>query len=102
MILYHATPRKFLQSIKAEGLQPNRSTGKRKAIWLHTASKRAWAILHTQRRHDTDDVVVLTVKVSGRQLTHRWRGLWSFASPITQFEAITHANEFAKSPIKEG
>ena len=102
MILYHATPTKYLQSIQAEGLQPRKSTGKRKAVWLHTSSKREWAILHTQRRHDTDDVVVLEVKVPRSKLTRRWRGLWSCAMPITEFEAITRASEFAKSPIEEG
>ena len=40
MILYHATPRKHLASIKAEGLDPMKSAGKRKEVWLHTKSKR--------------------------------------------------------------
>ena len=57
MILYHATPRKHLATIEAEGLDPMKSTGKRKEVYLHTASKRAWAVLHTQRRHKTHDVV---------------------------------------------
>ena len=88
MILYHATPRKFLQSIIDNGLDPNRAVGRIKGIWLHTASKRSWAILHTQRRHKTLDVVVLECKVSRRHLTRRWRGLWSCAVPITKFEAV--------------
>lgn len=102
MILYHATPTKYFQSIKAEGLQPHRSTGKRKEIYLHTASKRSWAILHTQRRHHTTDVVLLEVKVSRKHLTRRWRGLWSCPVPITQFENIIHADEISQSPITEG
>lgn len=101
MTLYHATPRKFLQSIMESGLDPNRAVGRIKGIWLHTASKRSWAILHTMKRHRTNDVVVLEVRVSRRDLTRRWRGLWSCAAPITKFEAVTDAAEFAKSPVAE-
>ena len=57
MILYHATTRKHLATIEAEGLDPMKSAGKRKEVYLHTASKRAWAVLHTQRRHKTHDIV---------------------------------------------
>lgn len=101
MILYHATPRKFLQSIMESGLDPDRAVGRIKGVWLHTASKREWAILHTQHRHNTQDVVVLTVKISRKSVTRRWRGLWSCAVPITKFEAVTDAAEFAKSPVTE-
>ena len=102
MILYHATPRKHLASIKAEGLDPVKSTGKRKEVWLHTKSKREWAVLHTQRRHKTQEVVVIAVEVSRRDLTRRWRELWSCAVSITQFEAVIDADQLAQSPIKEG
>ena len=102
MTLYHATPQKHLASIKAEGLDPVKSTGKRKEVWLHTKSKREWAVLHTQRRHKTQEVVVIAVEVSRRDLTRRWRGLWSCAVSITQFEAVIDADQLAQSPIKEG
>ena len=46
MKLYHATTAKNLDSIKAVGLDPNRSLGAKKLVWLHTASRREWAILH--------------------------------------------------------
>ena len=101
MILYHATPRKHLASIKAEGLDPVKSTGKRKEVWLHTKSKREWAVLHTQR-HQTHDVVIIEVEASRRHLTRRWRGLWSCAVSITQFETVIDADQLAQSPIKEG
>ena len=102
MVLYHATPRKFLQSIIDNGLDPMKAKGRIKGVWLHTASKRSWAILHTQKRHNTQDVVVLEVKVSRNHLTRRWRGLWSCAVPITEFEAVINADQIAQSPIKEG
>ena len=77
MTLYHATPQKHLNAIEAEGLDPMKSAGKRKEVWLHTKSKREWAVLHTQQRHQTHDVVIIEVEVSRRHLTRRWRGLWS-------------------------
>ena len=102
MTLYHATPRKHLASIEAEGLDPQKSAGKRKEVYLHTASKRAWAVLHTQRRHKTHDIVLIEVNIPRSKLTRRWSGLWSCAVPITQFEDVINADQLARSPIEEG
>ena len=102
MTLYHATPRKFLSTIEAEGLDPQKSTGKRKEVYLHTASKRAWAVLHTQRRHKTHDIVLIKVEVPRSKLTRRWSGLWSCAVPITKFEDVIDADLISQSPIEEG
>ena len=51
MKLYHATPKRNLDRIQATGLDPNRSTGKEAVVWLHTQSRREWAILHVLQRH---------------------------------------------------
>ena len=85
MILYHATPKSNLSSIEANGLQPHRSTGKIKGVWLHTPSKTHWAILHTMKRHRTDEVVILQVNVSRSRITRKQRGIWYATEPITQF-----------------
>ena len=85
MILYHATPKSNLPSIKAKGLQPRRSKGKIRGVWLHTASKRHWAILHTMKRHKTDEIALLQVNVSRRDITRKQRGIWYTTVPITQF-----------------
>ena len=45
---------------------------------------------------------MIAVEVSRRDLTRRWRGLWSCAVSITQFEAVIDADQLAQSPIKEG
>ena len=101
MKLYHATPRRNLDSIKAIGLDPNRSQGKEKAVWLHTASRREWAILHTASRQNCDvsEVVIIAVDVPRSRLRRRWRGLWTTPEALTEFSGITDAREFTKSPL---
>ena len=51
MILFHATPKRNLDSIRKHGLDPKRATGKVKGVWLHTESRKPWAILHIIKRH---------------------------------------------------
>ena len=101
MKLYHATPKSNLDSIRTAGLDPNRAKGQIKGIWLHTASKQAWAILHTMKRHGCgiDDVVLLEVNLPRTDLTRRWRGLWTCATQIHEFTVI-EASKIADSPIK--
>ena len=101
MRLYHASPKKNLDSIKAVGLDPNRSQCKKKEVWLHTASRREWAILHTCNRHkcEVSEVVIFEVNVPRTKLRRRWRGLWTTADPITEFANITYARDFSESPV---
>ena len=101
MILYHATLKANLDSIISKGLDPSRPTGKKPLVWLHTASRREWAILHTTQRHqcEVSEVMILTVNVPRSKLRRRWRGLWSTALTIQTFHGFTEATEFAKTPI---
>lgn len=103
MILYHTTLKSRLDSIKAEGLNPDYSEGKLKVNWLCTRSKRLWSLLHVQKRHHCglDEIAVITVKVTRSKLTRRWRGLWTTDCTIdaTAFVSITDAEVFAGSPI---
>ena len=101
MKLYHATLKSNLESIKATGLDPNRSKGKESLIWLHTASRREWAILHTQTRHqcEVSEVAIIAVDVPRPKLRRRWRGLWTTPESLTEFQSITNATEFSKSPV---
>ena len=87
MKLYHATPIKNLESINATGLDPNRAKGKEKLNWLHTASRRYWAICHTAKRHkcNVDEIIILQVDVPRSKLRRRYRGVWTTAAPITNF-----------------
>lgn len=99
MRLYHATPRSNIESIKATGIDPSYSQGKIIAVWMHTKSRREWAILHTQRRHKTDDIIVIEIEVPRDKLTRRGKGLWSCPEIVADFRSFTDAEEFSKSPI---
>ena len=101
MKLYHATPKANLASITATGLDPNSSRGKEKVVWLHTRSRREWAILHTTEKFkcEVSDVVIIEVDVPRTQLRRRWRGIWVTPETLTEFASITNAREFAKSPM---
>ena len=101
MRLYHATTARNLDSIKAVGLDPNRSQCKRKEVWLHTASRREWAILHVSNRQkcDVNEVVMIEVDVPRSKITRRWRGIWTTPEQITEFASIQNASEFSNSPV---
>ena len=103
MKLYHATRKSNLESIRAEGLDPNRSTGKEAVVWLHTASRRDWAILHIINRHkcEVSDTIVIEVSVPRSKLRRRWRGIWVTPITIKEFGRIRNASEFANSPKRE-
>ena len=101
MILYHATLKSNLDSINAKGIDPEFSQGKESVIWLHTAGRREWAILHTQKRHNCalDDIIVITVKIPRGWIRRRRTGLWTSNQIITPFN-ITDAAELAASPFE--
>ena len=101
MILYHATLKSNLESIRENGLDPDRATGKEKLVWLHTKSRREWAVLHTANRYNVsiDEIVIIQVNVPRSQLRRRWRGLWSTPNPITKLDAVCTASILAETPI---
>ena len=77
MRLRHCTPMVNLASIKRRGIDPAFSQSKLEVVWLHTLSRTEWALLHTQQRHETQDVIVIDVHVPRRWLTRRRYGLWT-------------------------
>ena len=79
MRLYHATLKSNLDGIIEKGIDPSFSKGAEQVIWLHTAGRREWAILHTTQRHpcEVDAVMIIAVNVPRSKLRRRWRGLWS-------------------------
>ena len=101
MKLYHTTLKSNLDSIRTNGLDPNRSRGKEAVVWLHTASRTEWAILHVCKkpRVGFDDIVILAVNVPRTKLKRRWKGLWTTPENLTEFQSITDATEFANSPV---
>ena len=102
MKLYHATLKANLDSIRVKGINTEFSKGTEAVIWLHTAGRRAWAILHTQKRHQcsVNDIVILTLHIPRSKLRRRWRGLWTTTETLNGTSlSITEAEAFAASPI---
>ena len=131
MRLYHAEKKDYLceftqitfsqlsanlDSIRKHGINPEFSQGKEAVIWLHTASRKHWAITHVQKKYKVtlDDVVIIEVNVPRGKLKKRksylckltqivfflcWRGLWSTTETTTDFISITDAEALAASPI---
>lgn len=66
MTVFHVTPNRNRASIACRGLLTRKSKGKRPAVWLVTADRVEWAILHVSRRHkvEVDDVLVIEVDAS--------------------------------------
>lgn len=63
MKLRHATPSRNLASINRRGLLTAKSQGRLPVVWLHTASRSPWAVLHTVRQHSCKVVLVLEIDV---------------------------------------
>ena len=78
MLLRLATFRRNLPSIRRLGLLCAKSRGKLPVVWLHAASKSAWAAVHVVKRHGArvEGVVSIEVDIPRRLLRRNRRGLW--------------------------
>jgi hypothetical protein len=101
-ILHHATFRSKLSSILRDGLQTARSTGKRLAVWLCTATNAPWAALHVAARHGGSirSVVVLEVNVPRSWLKRHRAGLFYVPRdiPPERIRGIATFGRLAESP----
>ena len=82
MKLRHATPTRNLRSIRRRGLLTATSQCQQPVVWLHAANRSAWAVLHTRKRHTSNNVVVVEVAVPRSWLTRSRTGLWFCARDI--------------------
>jgi hypothetical protein len=105
MRLRHATLKPNLPSIDKHGLLCSKSEGKKKVVWLHIASRSAWAAVHTVRRHGNriENVVVIEVEVPRSWLRRSKKGLWYCKRdiPPERFRGRIGFNEFSKSPVED-
>jgi hypothetical protein len=105
MLLRHASPLRNLASIQRFGLLTNKSRGKLPVIWLHAASKSAWAMLHSVKRHGgkVQDVIVLELDIPRRWLRRSRRGLWYCRRDIPpgRFRELLTFAMLAQSPVAE-
>ena len=107
----HATTQVALDGVQRDGqLDPLKSQGKRLVLWLHTASRTPWAILHTIGRHQQpmEQIVILEIDLPRswvrRAQNGLQNGLWTCARPIGahRITKTTLATEWSRSPITEG
>jgi hypothetical protein len=103
MLLYHATTIDALESIYTDGLLVSHADAhaRIKAVWLHTHSRSAWAVLHTQRRHKVtlEETVVIELTVPRNWLTRKQGGLWYSTRdiPPTRFVRAIAGTAYAQS-----
>ena len=87
---YHATTWENYVSIAVEGLLLSACdpSSKRKALWVCSAGKVPWAILHTQARHyaPLSNIVVLDIVLERSLVTSHGNGLWY----VTQDISLNH------------
>ena len=112
MILYHATPRKHLAAIEAEGLDPHEVRRQAQgSLAPYQIQARVGSSAHPATAHKTQEVVRDQAVDSFAQakLTRRWRGLWSCPVLLSlEFEdvidadltrAITHQGRIAPNVL---
>jgi hypothetical protein len=104
-VFRHATLRRHLASILAEGLDPARATDAPARVWLHTPGRTPWAVLHIVRRHGValTDVILLDVHVPRPWLQQAERGLWTCDRVIapTRLRVGESGYDVAASPIPD-
>ena len=88
MRLIHVTSKPNLDSIKANGLDPQFATMKRRAVWGVSPSNEAWAVAHTlgkkrARGLSIHDHVTIEIEVPRSWLRRHKRGVWYCDRVIT-------------------
>jgi hypothetical protein len=103
--LRHGTLKRNLPSIDRNGPLCSKSKGKLKVVWLQAASKSAWAMVPTVRRHDgrIENVVVIEVSVPRKWLRRSKSGLWFCKEDIgpERFKSRIGFDQVSASPIEQ-
>jgi hypothetical protein len=104
MLLRHATPRRNLPSIRRLGLLCGKSRGKLPVVWLHSASKSAWCLLHVVKRHGgrVEDAVVIELQVPRGWLRRSRKGLWFCPRDLApeRFCRLIDFAQVSESPVR--
>jgi hypothetical protein len=99
MLLRHATLIRNIPGIERRGLLCRKSQGRLPAVWLHSASKSFWAVLHTIRRHGgrAEEVIIIELEVPRRWLRRSRRKLWYCCRdiPAEYFRRVVTFDELA-------
>ena len=102
--LLHTTLRRNRESILRTGLDPGRSRGKRREVYLHTPSRQQWALDHMQKKYKAgpEDIDVFEVEVARKDLTRRWRGIWSTPKEIKNVNLLELHSGGMMEGLEEG
>ena len=98
--LFHVSPAYNDDSIMSSHIDPLRSRGKRKVIWLVDHSQLMWALSHTSSRWDVpvSRLSVHEVYVTAPQISRTcWTGVFTCGQPIVP-ELTQAATEYL-SPV---
>lgn len=80
LTLFHVTTKHAVNNIISQGIDPEKSVGKRKVSWFVEGEAIMWAIAHTSNRKQvvTGDLAVFVVMVDVTLLKKtRWKGVWT-------------------------
>jgi hypothetical protein len=106
VLLRHATVLRNLPSIQRFGLLCSKSKGKLPVVWLHSACKSSWAVLHTIKRHGgrVEGVVIIEVDVPRRWLRRSpRRKVWYSVRnvPPSRFRRLIAFAELAGASVED-
>lgn len=104
--LYHWTHVQNVRSILAEGLDPERSTGKAPSVWCVSRRRRTWAAVHVTLRHNWDlsDLVCLRIECHDMDLRlTRWEGVFTSLKvvPARHLAAADPRHQWEWLPLAE-
>lgn len=106
MILYHTTHKRNLASILKHGLDPARSQGKRRAVWIHVREMTHWALSHCCLRHKWNIFALVRIKVRVPKAwvkRHNDKLFYCLRTiPARFLGRVEGLAELAKSPVKGG
>lgn len=92
LVLFHVTPRINLESIYKHGIDPEFALNPSfQVCWFVSASQRMWAIRHVADKFHLkpSQLVCIRVILDRRSVVRRRRGVWTCASPVCEFVAVS-------------
>lgn len=97
-VLYHVTIGSNIDSIWANGIDPNYSKGKFDASWYVTKENLLWSILHVADRHDCelDDIYICAVVIDWRSMRRTNKPGRYFTTQCFKVETVTPARWFVE------
>src|SRR5690349_21819754 len=100
---YHVTHAGNIASMIDKGLDPSRSRGKIKAVWLADSKRLHWAIAHVSAKHGSPMAAlwVAVVHVDPRDLKRfRWPGIYLAEFSIPIYDIYEATSILDRGPVR--